>query len=80
MVPITIWATTVMVKNETISINISMKLKSIFSNSNIPHWGIGGNTPTSQKFTRSASTWNNFFPHQTLVPSPLNKNFHVINQ
>ena len=34
-VPILIWATTLMVKNEIVSINISMKLKNIFSNENI---------------------------------------------
>ena len=45
-----------------------------------PYWGIGGNLPTSQKFAHSPRTWTNFFPHQRLIPSPLNKNFHVINQ
>ena len=40
-----------------------------------PHRGIGGNTPTSQKLAHSCCTGNNFFPHQELVHSPLNKNF-----
>ena len=35
MVPIPIWATTPMVQNETVYINIYIKLKNIFSNSNI---------------------------------------------
>ena len=34
MAPVPIWATTVMVQNETLYINIYMKLKTIFSNSN----------------------------------------------
>ena len=34
MVPIPIWAITLMVQNETVYINIYMKLKNIFSNSN----------------------------------------------
>ena len=45
-----------------------------------PYWGIRGNPPTSQKFAHSPFTWNNFCLHQRLVSSPLNKNFHVINQ
>ena len=42
--------------------------------------GDRGNPPTSKKFAHSPCTWNNFFPHQRLIPSPLNKNFRVINQ
>ena len=34
MVPIPIWATTLMVQNETVYINIYMKLKNILSNLN----------------------------------------------
>ena len=45
-----------------------------------PYWGIGGNPPTSQNFAHSPRTWSNFFSHQRLIPSPLNKSFHVINQ
>ena len=45
-----------------------------------PYLEIGVNHPIRQKFTHSPRTWNNFFPHQRLIPSPLNKNFHVINQ
>ena len=41
-------------------------------------WGIERNLATSQKFAHSTSTWNNFFLHQRLVPSPLSKNCHVI--
>ena len=40
-----------------------------------PYWGIGGNPPTSQKFADSPRTWNNFFLHQKLVLSLLNKKF-----
>ena len=138
MAPIPIWATTLMVQNETVYINIHMKLKNIFSNSNryfvvlihyvyilciyimyiyiyhiyilhyviyiyiiyilhyviyiyvyviyiyiyqgFSYWEIGANTPTSQKFARSNCTWKNFFLHQKLVSSPINKNFRVINQ
>ena len=40
--------------------------------------GDRGNPPNSKKFAHSPCTWNNFFPHQRLIPSPLNKNFHVI--
>ena len=42
--------------------------------------GDRGNPPTRKKFAHSPCTWNNFSPHQRLIPSPLNKNFHVINQ
>ena len=42
--------------------------------------GDRGNPPTREKFAHSPCTWNNFFPHQWLIPSPLNKNFHVTNQ
>ena len=42
--------------------------------------GDRGNPPTSEKFAHSPCTWNNFFPHQRLIPSSLNKNFHVVNQ
>ena len=42
--------------------------------------GDRGNPPTREKCAHSPCTWNNFFPHQRLIPSPLNKNFHVINQ
>ena len=42
--------------------------------------GDRGNPPTSKTFAHSPCTWNNFFPHQSLIPSPLNKNFHVVNQ
>ena len=125
MVPIPIWATTLMVQNETVYINIYMKLKNILSNLNryfavlihyvyinyvyilyyiilyyiilyciilyilyiyiyisrvFPTGGEGVILHTSQKFAHSPRTWNNFFPHQRLVPSPLNKNFLVINQ
>ena len=44
------------------------------------YWKIGGNPPTSQKFAHSPNTWNNFFPHQKIVSTSLNKNFHVIKQ
>ena len=44
------------------------------------YWGRGGNTPTSQNFAHSPRIWNNFFPHQKLIPFPLNKSLHVINQ
>ena len=40
-----------------------------------PYWGIGGNPPTSQKFADSPRTWNNFYLHQKLVLSLLNKKF-----
>ena len=42
--------------------------------------GDRGNPPTREKFAHSPCTWNNFFPHQRLILSPLKKNFHVINQ
>ena len=41
--------------------------------------GDKGNPPTREKFAHLPCTWNNFFPHQRLIPSPLNKSFHVIN-
>ena len=44
-----------------------------------PYWGIGL-IPPLVIFAHSPCTWNNFFPHQRLIPSPRNKNFHVINQ
>ena len=44
------------------------------------YWGISGNSPTSQKFAHSPCTWNNFFSHQRLISSPLNKDLHIINQ
>ena len=108
MALIPIWATTLMVQNETVYINIYVKLKNIFSNLNRYfavlkhyvyilciyiiyiyvlyyviyyimyhvmyyimlcymyyiyiyiyqdfHWGIGGNSPTSQKFAHSPRT------------------------
>ena len=101
--------TTLMVQNETVYINIYMKLKNIFSNSNryfafliryvytlciyiiyiilyciyyiyhqsFRYLGIGDNPPTGQKFAHSLRTWNNFFPYQRLVSSPLNEHFHI---
>ena len=37
--------------------------------------GDRGNPPTREKFAHSPCTWHKFFPHQRLIPSPLNKNF-----
>ena len=37
--------------------------------------GDKGNLPTRKKFAHLPRTWNNFFPHQRLIPSPLNKIF-----
>ena len=40
--------------------------------------GDKGNPPTRKKFAHLP--YPAFFPHQRLIPFPLNKNFHVINQ
>ena len=114
MAPIPIWATTLMVQNETIhkyiyeikknffQIQIDILLSSYIMHiyyvymhciyyimlyikymyifQGFPYRGIVGNPPTSQTFAHSPRSWNNFFPHQRLVPSSLKKNFQVINQ
>ena len=42
--------------------------------------GDRGTPPTRKKFAHSPCTWNNFFPHQRLICSPVNENFHVTNE
>ena len=44
-------------------------------------WGLGV-IPSLAKnlLLQNCRTWDNSFPHQRLIPSPVNKNVHVINQ